>query len=119
MLSVKKLLTKVLSRFGTDVTVVNAENGITGELRVVKDRASGTVRCYGYYRRNTDINTSTTIYTIPAAYRPKSDMFVPMFIYTSGGVCAAYFGIVHTNGTINQLLGGTIREGYVSGEWSI
>lgn len=51
------------------MTYVEAENGITGGLRLFKDPNSRTIRAYGYFRRSTNIDVNTTIFTVPAGYR--------------------------------------------------
>lgn len=117
MLSMKELLTKILGRIGSDMTYVTALNGITGGLRLFKDKSTGTVRCYGYFRRASDISDSTVIFQVPSGYRPSENYELPMFLYTSGGVCAGFYGILLPNGEIRQKLGSTIREGFVSAEW--
>lgn len=119
MLNMKNLLTKIINRFGSDMTYVTASNGITGGLRLWKDKSSGTIRGYGYYRRPTDINMDTTIFSIPSGYRPSGDTEIPMFMYTSGGLCAAYYGKITAGGVLTQRLGGTIREGFTTFEYQI
>lgn len=119
MLNTKKMFSKILSRFGTSMTYVTADNGITGGLRLWKDKSTNTVRGYGYFRRSTDINMSTTIFTIPVGYRPIGDNEIPMMLYTSGGFTAAYYGKVTASGEFTQRLGGTIREGFTAFEYQI
>lgn len=116
MLSTKKLLYKVISAFGANVTYVTPSTGIDGGLRLWRDRASGTVRCYGYFRKATDITQATTIFEIPSGYRPNENYAAPMFLATSSGA-TAYYGVVTTAGTMTQSLGNTTRAGMVCGEW--
>ena len=118
MLNLKKLLIKMLGRVGSEMTYTTALNGITGGLRLWKDHSTGTVRCYGYFRRATNISDGTVIFTVPSGFRPPSNYEVPMFLYSSTGVNAGYYGTLHTNGNMYQNLGATIREGYVSAEWT-
>ena len=116
MLSTKKLLYKVISAFGANVTYVTPSTGIDGGLRLWRDRTSGTVRCYGYFRKSSDIAQATTIFEIPSGYRPKENYAVPMFLVTSS-VETAYYGVVTTAGIMTQSLGNTTRAGMVCGEW--
>lgn len=117
MLNVKKLLYKMLGRFGRSDTYVEASNGITGGIRLFKDNSTNTVRCYGYFRRSTDISVSTTIFQVPSGYRPSGNFAVPMFLYTSGNVGAGFYGVVNAQGIITQSLGSSVREGFISAEW--
>lgn len=119
MLNEKKLLTKLLNRVGETHTTVSAINSITGELNLVIDKSTNTVRGYGYARRSTDINIATAIFNIPSAYRPSADVKIPMFLYSSSGVNAAYYGVAHPSGDINQLLGSTIREIFTAFEYKL
>lgn len=120
VLGMKKLLHKILGRFGVTETYVEAQNGITGGIRLFKDNSTNTVRCYGYFRRSTDINTSTAIFTVPSEYRPQGNYTVPMFFYTSTGLCAGFYGILTAqSGAITQSLGNTVREGFISAEWKL
>ena len=119
MLIVKKLFYKILSRFGNEMTYVEAQNGITGGLRLLKDKGTNTVRCYGYFRRSTDITSSTTIFTVPSGFRPAGNYSIPMFLSTSGNVNVGFYGVLTAQGVLTQALGNTIREGFVSAEWSL
>lgn len=115
----KKTIYKILGRFGGTETYVNAENGITGGIRLFRDNSTNTVRCYGYFRRSTDISSSTTIFTVPSGYRPYSGYAIPMFLYSSSNLCAGFYGIVNEQGVITQSLGNTIREGFIAAEWKL
>lgn len=117
MLSTKKLLYKVISAFGANVTYITPSTGIDGGLRLWRDRTSGTVRCYGYFRKSSDIAQATTIFEIPSGYRPPETYPVPMFLATSSSP-TAYYGLVTSAGIMTQSLGNTIRAGIVCGEWA-
>lgn len=117
MLNEKILLTKLLGRTGAEMSYITALNSITGGLRLWKDKSTRTVRCYGYFRRATNITDGTVIFNVPSGFRPVGNTEVPMFLYSSSGVNAGYYGILHTNGDMYQSLGATIREGFVSAEW--
>ena len=104
---------------GNEYTYVTASSGITGGLRLFKDKASGTIRAYGYFRRSTNISQSETIFQLPTGWSPIGGWEIPMFFYTSGGAAAAYYGILGTDGTIKQSLGSTIREGFTSFEYTL
>lgn len=119
MLDVKALLTKVLSRFGNDYTYITASSGITGGLRLFKDKSTGTIRAYGYFRKSSNITQSDVIFQLPTGWRPSGGWEIPMFFWTSGGIAAAYYGILATDGTIKQSLGSTIREGYMTFEYTL
>ena len=119
VLGMKKLLNKIVGRVGVTDTYVNAENGITGGVRLFRDNSTNTVRCYGYFRRSTDIGISTTIFTVPSGFRPPGNYAVPMFLYTSGNLCVGFYGIVNEQGVITQSLGNTIREGFIAAEWKL
>lgn len=119
MLDVKALLAKMLSSFGNEYTYIAASNGITGGLRLFKDKSTGTVRGYGYFRRGTNISLSETIFQLPTGWIPSGSWEIPMFFYTSGGIAAAYYGVLSSNGTIKQSLGSTIREGYTTFEYTL
>jgi len=119
VLGMKKLLNKIVGRVGVTDTYVNAENGITGGVRLFRDNSTNTVRCYGYFRRSTDISVSTTIFTVPSGFRPPGNYAVPMFLYTSGNLCAGFYGILTPQGVITQSLGSTVREGFIAAEWKL
>ena len=116
MLNLKKLMTKVLNTFGTDVTHVTNSYGT---LRLTKDKATNTVRGYGYFRSSTDLTINTVLFNVPSGYRPKETYSIPMFLSTNSNVATSYFGFVNTEGNITQQLGGTIRSGFFSCEWAI
>lgn len=119
MLNIKKLLNKMLGRFGNEMAYVEAQNGITGGLRLFKDKGTNTVRCYGYFRRSTDIAVSTTIFAVPSGFRPTGNYAVPMFLSTSGNVNVGFYGVLTAQGVLTQSLGNSVREGFVSAEWSL
>ena len=119
VLGMKKLLNKIVGRLGVTETYVEAQNGITGGIRLFRDNSTNTVRCYGYFRRSTDINLSTTIFTVPSGFRPPGNYAVPMFLYTSGNVCAGFYGVLTSQGVITQSLGTTVREGFIAAEWKL
>ena len=100
------------------MTYVEAENGITGGLRLFKDPNSRTVRAYGYFRRSTNIDTNTTIFTVPAGYRPSGNYALPSFLYTNGTGVAYQCTLYASDGTVMQKLGASVREGLVVGEWA-
>ena len=99
-------------------TYVQAINGITGGLRLYKDFKSKTVRAYGYFRRNTDIGFTTPIFNVPEEYRPQSNWEIPMMLSTDSVYGVGYKGIIESNGNISQLLGSSVREGFIAAEWS-
>ena len=117
MLSTKKLLYKIIGAFGANGTYVTASTGIDGGLRLWRDRANGTVRCYGHFRKSSDIAKETALFEIPSGYRPNDTYTVPMFMATASS-STAYYGIVTTAGIMTQSLGNTIRAGIVCGEWA-
>lgn len=116
MLNIKKLLTKILNSFGTNTTYVQNSYGL---LRLTKDKATNTVRCYGYFRSSTDIGISTVLFIVPSGYRPKEQRAVPMYLTTGGGITTSYYGYANTDGTIIQQLGASVRSGFFSDEWSV
>lgn len=113
----KSILDQVLPCETASMTFITALNGITGGLRLWKDPTTKTVRAYGYFRRSTDINTSTVIFNVPSEYRPTQTYELPMIISTSGNTTIAYHGNVQANGNIYQDVGSIIREGFIAGEW--
>lgn len=118
MLNVKALLTNVLNSFGNDYTYISASSGITGGLRLFKDKSTRTIRGYGYFRKSSNITQSDTIFQIPTGWRPTGGWEIPMFFNTSSNTSAAYYGILAADGTIKQSLGGTIREGFTAFEYT-
>lgn len=118
MLDVKALLTKILSRFGSDNTYVSASGTITGGLRLIKDKSTGTVRAYGYFRKTSNITTTETIFQVPSGWRPTTTWEIPMYLYVDGGTSASYFGSINSNGVVNQNLGSVIRGGFTAFEYT-
>ena len=104
---------------GNEYIYVTASGTISGGLRLFKDIGAETIRGYGYFRRSTNISQSETIFQLPTGWRPSGGWEIPMFFYTSGGIAAAYYGILATDGTIKQSLGNSIREGYMSFEYTL
>lgn len=101
-----------------EMTYAEAENGITSGLRLFKDPSSRTVRAYGYFRRSTNIDTNTTIFTVPEGYRPSGNYVLPAFMYSNGAGVAFSCTLYSSNGIIQQKLGASVREGLVVGEWA-
>lgn len=100
-------------------TYISAINGITGGARIFKDFNTKTVRAYGYFRRNTDIGTTTSIFEVPEDYRPQSSLEIPMMLSTNSIYGVGYKGVVESGGNIRQSLGSSVREGFFAAEWSV
>lgn len=117
--SLKTLLAQIVGRLGGAYTTVNAQNGIDGFLRLFKDNSTNTVRGYGYFRRSTNIDMATVIFTIPSGWRPSANWWVPVFMYTAESKCIAYHSTIKTNGEYTQDAGSVMREGFTSFEYTL
>ena len=117
MLNMKKLITKILLRIGSNTAYVTASNGITGGLRLYKDYSTGTVRAYGYFRRASNITDTEVIFKVPTGFRSPYTYEIPMYLNTSSNASAAYYGTLSSSGDIKQSLGSSIREGFIAAEW--
>lgn len=116
--SLKALLAQIVGRLGGAYTTVSAQNGIDGFLRLFKDNSTNTVRGYGYFRRSTNIDSSTVIFTIPSGWRPSANWWVPVIISATTGV-VAYHSTIKTNGEYTQDVGSVIREGFTAFEYTL
>ena len=98
--------------------LTGAASGVTTHGNYVYDPSARTVRIYLASRSANDMGPSTVLANIPAAYRPKSTVYLVGF-YTTGGTGVAYQGRVETNGNVTQTLGSSVREAIIVGEYSI
>ena len=132
MLSIKKMLTKILQELAalqTSSTTTYA-SGTVGSDSVMQNanlkncklvKTGKNVRCYvgiGYANGTTAIPKQTTMFTIPAGYRPPSRKMFPAVGFRSGS--KAVIGLqleFNADGTITHNSGDDITILYGSAEW--
>ena len=112
MIDVKKLLTKIINRFGAETFTGTRSNAISrGDCYGIYDKASDTVRINFYFYNTSSIPSSYILFTIPQKYRPKATKYGTAMYVTTGGT-SAYQCYIATNGSIYQNLGSTILQGH-------
>lgn len=131
MLSIKKMLTKILQKLvalqtsttttfasgtlGTNTAVQNAN-----QKRCHLVKTGKIVRCYvgiGYANGTTAIPANTTIFTIPTEYRPNSKKIFPATGFRSIGKTVAPAFEFNTDGTITHNSGNDLTMLVGSAEW--
>lgn len=113
------MATSKIARKTAEVFVLGSGSaGVTSFGRGTYDPNTNTVRIVVAARSTSDITTSTILATIPAGYRPPSNISIYGFFATSGGT-AAYYGTANANGNITQSLGSSVREAFMYGEYSL
>ena len=118
MANLDQIMDYIADNMSVDKTSVEAKNGISGTLWIVKDNMSRSVRCFGYFRKLTDISSNTTIFTIPNEYKPQEALNGAGFYQTSS-TTSSYTCSVDASGNVYQTLGSTIRSGIVVFEYPI
>lgn len=131
MLSIKKMLTKILQELAalqTSSTTTYA-SGTVGSASVMQNanlkncklvKTGKNVRCYvgiGYANGTTAIPKQTTMFTIPAGYRPPSRKMFPGVGYRKTGVVVGPQFKFNADGTITHNSGDDITILYGSAEW--
>lgn len=112
-----EMFTGYVSELNTDLTSVRftGTNGSAlsrGLCVGCYDKASKTVRISFYFNANTDLTTSTVLFTIPSEYRPSTGYASPMlFIGSSSSSLGVYTCHITTSGQIFQDAGSSIRSG--------
>ena len=103
-MSIKELMTRLLSRIGTESFAVSYAVGTSGNLWGILDKATGTVRINFYLNNSADIPADTVLFTIPEGYRPKETAGGSAFIMTSisGTNWLAYSFRIATNGNVTH-----------------
>lgn len=94
-------------------------SGVTTSGKIVYDPNTSTVRLYCIARSSNNIGTGTTLAIIPEGYRPSAEQDVYCMMGFASGSPAAYYGVVKTNGVVNQSLTSSAREVLLVGEWKI
>jgi hypothetical protein len=124
MLSLKKLLTKIL-----ETLVTASATGTIGTATAVKNadrqycflkKTGKQVRCYmgiGYNNATTQLGSSDTLFTVPSGYRPKVQAQVPGVIYRATGVTVIANIRIATDGTITQTSYQNATMVYMVAEW--
>lgn len=83
-----------------------------GFCHCYKDKSANTVRAHFYFNSNSNVGTSTTLFTIPSGFRPSSEVNGTMFYMDANNVGGAYTFKVSTAGILTQNAGSTIRQGF-------
>ncbi len=131
MLSIKKMLTKILQelvnlRTATTTTFVNATPGTAAVIQNANQKrcklvkTGKNVRCYmgiGYADGTTAIPANTTLFTIPSGYWPKTDQVFPGTGFRSVGKTVSPALTFKTDGTITHNAGSDITMLVGSAEW--
>lgn len=118
MLNVKKMLTKIANSLGCEYADATPSSSIyRGHCKCIKDNASNTVRVHFYFNSNSNVSTSTTLFTIPTGYRPTEETNGSMFYSDANNVGGAYTFKINTSGVITQNAGSTIRQGWGYAEY--
>ena len=131
MLSIKKMLTKILQelvtlRTATTTTFVNATPGTAAVIQNANQKrcklvkTGKNVRCYvgiGYADGTTAIPANTTLFTIPSGYRPKERQIFPCAGYRSVGKTVSPGFEFNVDGTIKHNSGSDITMLVGSAEW--
>ena len=118
MANLDQIMDYIADNMSVDKTSVEAKNGISGTLWIVKDNMSRSARCFGYFRKSTDMSSNTTIFTIPNAYKPQAALSGAGFYQTSS-ITTSYTCYIDASGNVYQTLGSTIRSGIVIFEYPI
>lgn len=84
----------------------------TGTAKGLYEPTTGRVTISFGVLNATNVDTSTYMFTIASAYRPKSNITVPMLTRTTDGAWLAYQGAVLTTGGIQQKLTATATGCY-------
>lgn len=103
-MSIKQILTKILSRLGTESFTVGRSVGTSGGLWGTLDKSTGTVRVNFYLNNSADVPADTVLFTIPERYRPKETAGGSAMIMTSisGTNFLAYAIQIATNGAVTH-----------------
>ena len=83
------------------------------------DPESGVVHIEFCCRKDTDIGTGTTLFTIPERYRPAANKNIPSAIFLSNGGTMAYRSTVSTSGAVTQGGSNSARGVFGSGAYKI
>ena len=103
----------------TVFTLGAGASGITSMGIGIYDPNSSTVRIYLFARSTSNISGSTSIATIPEAYRPSVNTALYGMMSTPSTRGVAYYGRARANGDITQDLGNEVREVILVGEYPI
>lgn len=103
-MSIKEIITRILSKFGSESFAVDRSVGTSGSLWGVLDKSTGTVRISFYLNDSADIPAGTVLFTIPEGYRPNDNVGGPAFMMTSisGVNYLAYSIRITTSGAITH-----------------
>ena len=128
---------KQVSQISNAVTALEASStttyasGTPGTATVIQEanqkrcklvKTGKSVRCYmgvGYADGTTAIPANTTLFTIPAGYRPKTDQVFPGTGFRSVGKTVSPALTFNTNGTITHNAGSDITMLVCSAEWEV
>ena len=94
----------------TRFTISSSVSGAQGELAYgFKDNATGTVRVYFTARFSSDVGSNTSMFSIPAAYRPAGNNGAPCIVTTDTGASVVGYATIGTDGTVKQAMTGHCR----------
>lgn len=122
MISIKKILKKMLAAMVPKEAAGVSQAAISGadnaRCRLIK--SGKTVRAYisaGYLDGTTTIPTNTTLFTIPAGYRPKAEVVFPAFAWFKTGIGYAGNLRFYSDGAVKQKTSSYITSIYCAAEW--
>lgn len=109
MLNVKKLLTKIISKFSIEEFMLTAYNGFDMAYGYGRyDKSTDSVRIYFVGIDSSNLPQNSALFTVPSKYRPAEAYGVPI-IYTASTGAGLYYASLLTDGTIVQSAGSTLR----------
>ena len=115
MLNLKKMLTKVAERFGSESTSLSKVSTklSRGDAWLVYDKASKTCRINFHFtaNANTTLSLSDILFTVPQKYRPDGNYGGLLVAITNTNIIATYFVRIDSSGNITQQLGATVTAG--------
>ena len=111
MLNVKKMLTKLLGRVGSEYFTLGSYSGFDNASGYgIYDKSSNTVRLYMFGIDSANIPTSATLFTVPDGYRPTGNTPAIAVMSTDTTYGIVYYATVGTDGTVTQSLTSYLRR---------
>ena len=111
MLNVKKTLTKLLGRVGSEYFTLGSYSGFDNASGYgIYDKSSNTVRLYMFGIDSGNIPLNTTLFTVPESYRPTGNIPAIAVMATDSTNGIVYYATVGTDGTVKQNLTGYLRR---------
>ena len=84
----------------------------SGNCLGVYDKASGSVRLYVSFAAGSAFSVDTTIFTVPAAYKPSSNYSGSLLFQNSADVIGAGTLRITSDGIVQQRGGSTVQKGF-------